>query len=112
MVAFALGHPGYGPACVASGLQREKWRVLRFSANGVWRVLPRHGIGTRALRYALLAGYAAPPEPAREPEPQRHIEVSHPGELAQMDCFPASAVWRAPRASCGSTQRSTPPAPS
>ena len=112
MVAFAVGHPGYGPVHIASGLQREKWRILRFSANGVWRVLRRHGIGTRALRYALLAGYAAPPEPAREPKPERHIEVSHPGELVQMDGFPASAALPAPRASCGRTRRSTPPVPS
>ena len=58
------------------------------SANGVYRVLRRHGIHTRALKICgLLAGYAAPPEPAREPEPERHIEVDHPGELIQMDCF-------------------------
>jgi transposase InsO family protein len=57
------------------------------SANGVWRVLRRHGIGTRALRLGLLAGYAAPPEPQRELEPERHIIVDHPGELVQMDCF-------------------------
>ena len=50
-------------------------------------MLRRHGIGTRALRLGLLAGYAAPPEPAREPEPERHICVDHPGELVQMDCF-------------------------
>ena len=41
----------------------------------------------RLLCLGLLAGYAAPPEPAREPEPERHIDVSRPGELVQMDCF-------------------------
>jgi transposase len=87
IVAFALGHPGYGPAHIASELRREKWGGFAVSANGVWRVLRRHGIGTRALRYGLLAGYASPPEPAREPEPERHIEADHPGELVQMDCF-------------------------
>jgi transposase InsO family protein len=87
IVAFALGHPGYGPAHIASELAREKWGGFRVSANGVWRVLRRHGIGTRALRLGLLAGYAAPPEPAREPEPERHIQVDHPGELVQLDCF-------------------------
>jgi len=50
-------------------------------------VLRRHCIHTRALRLGLLAGYAAPPEPAREPEPERLITVDHPGELVQMDCF-------------------------
>jgi transposase InsO family protein len=87
VVAFALGHPGCGPARIASELGREKWGGFRISANGVYRVLRRHGIGTRALRLSLLAGYAAPPEPARDPEPERHIAVDHPGELVQMDCF-------------------------
>ena len=87
IIAFALGAPGSGPARIASELAREKHGGLRVSANGVWRVLRRHGIHTRALRNGLLAGYASPPEPAREPEPERHIRVDHPGELVQMDCF-------------------------
>ena len=87
IVAFALGFPGYGPARIASELARPKWGGFTVSANGVWRVLRRHGLQTRSLRNGLLAGYAAPPEPAREPEPERHIEVSRPGELVQMDCF-------------------------
>ena len=87
IVAFALGFPGYGPARIAAELKRPKWGGFAVSANGVYRVLSRHGIHTRALRCGLLAGYAAPPEPAREPEPQRHIAVDHPGELVQMDCF-------------------------
>ena len=88
IVAFALGHPGYGPARISSELRREKWGGLVVSPNGVYRVLKRHGIGTRALRLSLLAGYAAPPEPRRpDPEPERHIAVDHPGELVQMNCF-------------------------
>ena len=87
IVAFALGHPGYGPAHIASELRRPKWGGFKVSPNGVWRVLRRHGIGTRALRLGLLAGYASPPEPHRDPEPERHIEAGHPGELVQMDCF-------------------------
>jgi transposase InsO family protein len=87
IIAFALGAPGSGPARIASELAREKNGGLRVSANGVYRVLRRHGIHTRALRNGLLAGYASPPEPAREPEPERHIHVDHPGELVQMDCF-------------------------
>jgi transposase InsO family protein len=87
IVAFALGHPGYGPAHIASELARPKWGGFKVSPNGVWRVLRRHGIGTRALRLGLLAGYASPPEPAREPEPERHIVASRPGELVQLDCF-------------------------
>ena len=69
IVAFALGYPGYGPARIASELARAKHGGFTVSPNGVWRVLRRHGLHTRALRNALLAGYAAPPAPAREPEP-------------------------------------------
>jgi transposase InsO family protein len=87
IIAFALGAPGSGPARIAAELAREKHGGLRVSANGVYRVLRRHGIHTRALRNGLLAGYASPPEPAREPEPERHINADHPGELVQMDCF-------------------------
>jgi transposase InsO family protein len=62
------------------------WIVL--SANGVWRVLRRHGLSTRAKRYGLVAGYAAPPAPERPaPQPERHLDVHHPGQLVQLDCF-------------------------
>jgi transposase InsO family protein len=54
----------------------------------VWRVLRRHGLNTRAKRYGLVAGYAAPPEPQRPaPAPERHLQVDHPGQLVQFDCF-------------------------
>jgi hypothetical protein len=83
VVAFALGHPGFGPARIAAELARPKWGEISLSTNGVWRVLGRHGLSTRAKRYGLVAGYAAPPEPQRpQPPPQRHLDVDHPGELA------------------------------
>ena len=51
-------------------------------------MLGRHGLSTRAKRYGLVAGYAAPPQPQRpEPAPQRHLHVDHPGELVQLDGF-------------------------
>jgi transposase InsO family protein len=54
----------------------------------VWRVLGRHGLNTRAKRDGLVAGYAAPPEPQRpQPAPERHLDVDHPGQLVQLDCF-------------------------
>jgi len=50
--------------------------------------LPATALSTRSRRLALIAGYAAPPEPQRpEPEPERHLAVDHPGELVQMDAF-------------------------
>jgi transposase InsO family protein len=88
VLAFSLAHPGHGPARIAAELARPKWGGIRISANGVWGVLRRHGLSTRAKRLALVAGYSAPPGPTRpEPQPVRRIAVSRPGELVQMDCF-------------------------
>ena len=88
VVAFALGHPGFGPARVAAELARPTWGGIGRSANGVWRVLRRHGLSTRAKRYGLVAGYAAPPAPERPvPPPERHLDVDHPGQLVQLDCL-------------------------
>lgn len=87
ILAFAIAHPGFGPRRVASELGREKWGGIVASPNGVWKVLRRHGLNTRAKRFALVAGYAAPYEPPRDPGPEQHIDVSRPGELVGIDCF-------------------------
>jgi transposase InsO family protein len=87
IVAFALGHPGLGPRRISAELQRPRWGGLRVSPSGVWRCLRRHGLSTRAKRLALVAGYAAPYEPPRAPEPERHVEAERPGELVGVDCF-------------------------
>ena len=101
IVAFALGHPGYGPKRIASELRREKWGGTVVSHNGVWRCLRRHGLNTRSKRLSLVAGYAAPYQPPREPEPERHVEAERPGELVGIDCFfvgrlsgSKGAVWQ------------------
>jgi transposase InsO family protein len=87
IVAFALGHPGFGPRRVASELAKARWGGIQVSHNGVWRCLRRHGLNTRAKRLALVAGYAAPYEPPRQPEPEQHVEAERPGELVCLDCF-------------------------
>ena len=87
ILAYALAFPGQGPDRIAAELKREKWGGLRVSPNGIWRVLRRHGLNTRAARLGLVAGYAAPPEAIRPEPPVRHISADHPGELVQMDCF-------------------------
>ena len=61
VVAFALGHRGFGPARIAAELARPNWCGIVLSTNGVWRMLRRHGLSTRAKRYGPVAGYAAPP---------------------------------------------------
>lgn len=88
VIAFALAHPGFGPRRIAAELAWEKWGAVTISASGVYRVLRRHGLNTRAKRLSLVAGYAAPPEPGPRPVPEpRHLEVDEPGELVQIDCF-------------------------
>jgi transposase InsO family protein len=87
IVAFALGQPGLGPKRIAAELGKQRWGGLVVSHNGVWRCLKRHGLNTRSKRLSLVAGYAAPYEPPREPEPERHVEAERPGELVGMDSF-------------------------
>lgn len=87
IVSFSIAHPGLGPKRVASELRRSKWGGIVVSPNGVWKVLCRHGLNTRAKRFALVAGYAAPYEPPRDPGPEQHIDVDRPGELVGIDCF-------------------------
>jgi len=87
IVSFSIAHPGLGPKRVASELARPKWGAIVVSPNGVWKVLCRHGLNTRAKRLGLIAGYAAPYEPPRDRGPEPHIEVDRPGELVGIDCF-------------------------
>ena len=87
IVAFCLGHPGWGPRRIASRLARPEWGGLIVSPNGVYKVLVRHGLNTHAKRLALVAGYRAPYAPPREPAPEPHIDSTRPGELVGIDCF-------------------------
>jgi transposase InsO family protein len=80
-------HPGLGPRRIATRLARPEWGGLLVSPNGIYKTLRRHGLNTRAKRLALIAGYRAPYEPAREPEPELHIDSTRPGELVGIDCF-------------------------
>jgi len=73
IVAFALGHPGLGPARIAAELGRERWGGLLVSHNGIWRCLRRHGLNTREKRPGLVAGYAAPYQLRASPRPARVV---------------------------------------
>lgn len=101
ILSFSIAHPGLGPKRVAGELARPKWGGIVVSSNGVWKVLHRHGLSTRAKRLGLVAGYAAPYEPPRDRGPERHIDVDRPGELVGIDCFyvgrlrgTAGAIWQ------------------
>src|SRR3954454_17976127 len=87
IVAFALGHPGYGPARIASELRHERWGGLAVSHNRVSRCLRPPRPNTRAKRLSLVAAYAAPYQPPPQPEPARHVEAERPGEVAATVCF-------------------------
>ena len=88
ILAFALGHPGYGARRIASDLALPMWGRLKVSRGGVANVLGRHGLSTRRRRLALVAGYAAPPDlPRREAPEPRHLDAEQPGDLVQFDCF-------------------------
>jgi transposase InsO family protein len=110
VLAFSIAHPGLGPRKVSSALRQQRWGGLVVSPNGVWRVLRRHGLNTRAKRLGLVAGYRAPYEPPREPEPEPHIEVQRVGELVGMDCFyvgrlagTKGAIWQLTAIDCRSS---------
>jgi transposase InsO family protein len=102
VLAFALGHPGFGPRRVSASLAQVRWGGIVISANGVWRVLRRHGLNRRISRLSLVAGYASPHGPERAtPLEARHVAVDHPGELVGFDCFhvgrlagTAGRVWQ------------------
>jgi transposase InsO family protein len=88
ILAFSIAHPSLGPRRISASLAQQRWGGIVVSPNGVWKVLRRHGLSRRISRLSLVAGYAAPPGPeGREPEPERHIEVSEPGELVGFDRF-------------------------
>jgi transposase InsO family protein len=88
ILAFALGHPGFGPRRIAAELRRPKWGGIALSEHGVWRVLRRFNLNTRQKRLALIARHADPYERAPEVPPKElHIDASEPGEKVQMDCF-------------------------
>ena len=88
VIAFSLGHPGFGARRISAELAREKWGGLRISEHGVWRVLCRYGLNTRSKRLALIARHHDRYERKPDiPPPERHIEASEPGEKVQLDCF-------------------------
>jgi transposase InsO family protein len=79
---------GYGPRRISAELAREQWGAIRISEHGVWRVLCRVGLNTRAKRLALIARHRDPYERRPGlPPPERHIDATEPGQKVQFDCF-------------------------
>ena len=56
IVLFSIRHPGLGRRRASSELDGETWGGIIVSPNGLWKVLCRHGLNTRAKRLGLIAG--------------------------------------------------------
>ncbi len=89
IIAFALGHPGYGPRRISAELAREKWGGLRISEHGIWRVLrPRraeHPHQAPGADRAPSRPLRAQARPSRRPSAT--LTPPQPGEKVQLDCF-------------------------
>ena len=89
IVGAALADPAAGPRRVADDLADGGIVV---SASKVWRVLVKHRLNTRELRYALLAQHRTGPVPsivvAPSPKPRvGRLDADVPGDLVQLDCL-------------------------
>lgn len=87
IVGAALADPSAGPQRVADQLDD---RGIVTNHSRVWRVLSRHRLNTRKLRYALLEQHHQPPSITVAESPVRrmgHLEATDPGDLVQMDCL-------------------------
>ena len=88
IVGFSLANPALGPQRVADELGLQGVAV---SASRVWRIMVKHRINTRTLRYQLLAGHRSPHDPqitvATRPRTPGQLHASAPGDLVQFDCF-------------------------
>jgi Helix-turn-helix domain len=112
VVAFALGHPGFGPARIAAELAQPRWGAIQLSTNG--------GCG------GCCAATACPPEPSAMgwwPATRRHRRrsgrsrrpsgICRSAGLGSWSSSAASALvaCRAPRAPSGTTRPSMWPRP-
>ena len=111
VVAFALGHPGFGPARIAAELARPKWGGILLSHNGVWRVLKRHGLNTGASASASSPATPRPPSQHHQnPSPSATWRPPDPENWCNSTVF-TSGGSPAPRARSSSTRPSTSPLP-
>jgi transposase InsO family protein len=102
IVVAALADPSAGPQRLSDQLDDMG---VAAGPSKVWRVLKRHRLNTRALRYRLLEQQHLPPSIVVASSPQAkmgHLDATVPGDLVQMDClhigsFKETKVGRAKR---------------
>ena len=88
VVATALANPAWGPQRIADQLTLDATPV---GNSKVWRILKRHRLNTRRLRYALLTQHRGAVD-GFEVSPRAgvyvgELDASKPGDLVQFDCF-------------------------
>ena len=94
ILAYSLAHPGQGPRRIAAELHRPRWCGLRISENGVWLVLRRFNLNTRAKRLALIA--ATPTPMSESPSESRRSFTSTPRSPARSCRWTASSSVASP----------------
>jgi hypothetical protein len=93
IIAFALGHPGFGPRRIAAERARPKWGGMRISERGVWRVLRRF---TSTLARSALPSSPGTPTPTSVGRcGRRRSSTSRPENPARRYRWTASssAAW-------------------
>ena len=112
ILAFSLGHPGFGPRRISAELAREKWGGIRISEHGVWRVLRRVG-----PQHPLQApGADRPPRRPLRAKARRAAERAAHRRLRARREGAAGLLLRRPPVGhegrrSGNTRRSTSPPP-
>jgi len=93
VLAYALRQPTRGPQHIADQLAQRRYGGWEISATGVYKVLRRHGLGTRWERLARLEGPAlvatgllSQPD-ARWLGKARQIPAERPGDLVCLHTF-------------------------
>ncbi len=86
VIAAALAKPSAGPQRIAEALTGAG---IDISASRVWRILRRHRLNTRHLRYLLLTVHRdGVPQLPRSPSSYvGSLDATLPGDLVQFDCF-------------------------
>ncbi len=88
VVATALANPAAGPQRVCDVLAAQQ---IMTNLSRVWRILRRHRLNTRRLRYALLTQHRGAVDGFTVPERAQvyvgELDASVPGDLVQFDCF-------------------------
>ena len=104
ILALAIAWPTCGPQWFSDQLAREGLRVAPVT---IWRLLRRHGLGTRRPRLAVLEQYSATTtglltERTGRPRGRsgQHVAAQRPGDLLSLDTFyvgklkGAGKVWQ------------------